>query len=100
MLRAPIIPRPGNLRVGPMKGLVQFAGGFTNDRDVPAYRIHDQRIRRPFGAAGGPVFGDAPAGVPDVHDVDERIFRGHKLKRYGLVKNPVPNIGMDAAGLD
>jgi hypothetical protein len=67
--------------VGKAKLLVQSARGLTDDRDVPAHGIHNQGIGRPVCASGRRLLGDAPAAIPDVHHVDERVIGGHARYR-------------------
>src|ERR1039457_5114526 len=70
--------RPRNLRVLPMKGVIQFAGSFADDCDVAADSVHNQRLRSPVVAAGNRVLRDTAAGIADVHDVDERVLGWHR----------------------
>ena len=52
-------------------------------------------------ATGNRVLRDTAAGIADVHDVDERVLGWHSgLQKQGLGKDTVPDVGMDAPGLD
>src|ERR1035441_521991 len=74
--------RPWNLRVRPLKRVIQFAGGFADDCDVAADSVHDQRRGSPVAATGDRVLRDTATGVADVHDINERVLGWHDwLKR-------------------
>ena len=90
--------RPRNVRVRPLKGAIEFAGGFADDCDVAVDSVHDHWLGGPV-VAGIRILRDATAGIADAHDVDQWVLGWHNsLQRFGLGKDTAPNVGMNAAG--
>jgi hypothetical protein len=70
--------RPRNLRVRRPKSVIQPPSRLADNRDLPAHSIHYERVRTPIRTAQLDVVGDMLAGIPNVHDVNEWIPRGHR----------------------
>lgn len=92
---------PWNFRVLNPESIIQLTGGFANNRNIPADRVHHDSFGGPFGSAGDYVLGDNAGSYPEcASHKPAGLWPAWKLKEYCLGQDPIPDIRMDGFGLD
>ena len=81
-------------------GLVQLAGGFTNDLKVATDGIQDDGRGGPPSGMSSRVLHNALRAVADMDEIKLWIFGGHDSQPNGFRNHAIPDIRMKTTGLD